>query len=92
MCLAAMASCSESVWTYCEPIIDPTNLTRFIKLDRPARSVSSTERRGSRSTKTDRGRSYAERAEHQGWGSCAAQVGRWGTFCCPKAGGVAGGP
>jgi hypothetical protein len=91
MCLTSVGSGVEVGWAFGEPIsTDPAYLKRFIKLDQTARSLSSRERAGLDQIQTDRGRSYAERAERQGWGSCAAQVGGGGVVCRPEVGGVGG--
>ena len=91
MCVVSVGFRAEPGLTFGDSVTDPTcpNVSsNWIKL----RALSHLGRSGAGLDliQTDRGRSYAERAERQGWGSCAAQVGGGGVVCRPEVGAAGG--
>lgn len=91
MCLVSVGFRAEPDLTFGDSVTDLTcpnvssNLIEQCALSDKEKSAAYLDQ-----LQTDRGRSYAERAERQGWGSCAAQVGGGGVVRRPEIGGGGG--
>ena len=91
MCLVSVGFRAESGLTFGESVTDPmcpdvsSNWIEQCALADTEKSAAYLDQ-----LQTDRRRGYAERAERQGWGSCAAQVGGGGGVCRSEVGGGGG--